>query len=337
MQTIKESCCHLNKKVHLQSKMFNLYNNHNGEGTKYTLNLSSIALLSAYSLFSPEFSMKIPHFITEYQQTQKLKRPSKRKFESTLEVQWGQIDNPDAELSSMHIPFTEGSTLHSDTFGMDFLNRASSPWVPSMKQRQTDEKPKEKKHKKRKKSHSSSTLAQPLISDIVPVLTSNNNDQKEGSAIDVETMVDVSTPEPKLPRNIILDIPNYLIDRRKAISIDQAVIESITQVDCKAVRTVLYESIILIGGSSMITGLKEMLKDKLMDILPRDGTQHIEVYNSNEFFREANSVSWQGMQALTNFLQPKDFIEKESWDKKEVGALREKLHFLFDNNDNKKS
>jgi len=151
MQTIKETCCHLNKKVHLQSKMFNLFNNHNGEGMKYTLNLSSIALLSAYSLFSPEFSMKVPHFITEYQQTQKLKRPSKRKFESTLEVQWGEIDDSEDD-TNRHIPFTEGSILHSDTFGMDFMNRSSSPWVPTMKQRQTDEKPKsQKKNKKRKK------------------------------------------------------------------------------------------------------------------------------------------------------------------------------------------
>jgi hypothetical protein len=74
---------------------------------------------------------------------------------------------------------------------------------------------------------------------------------------------------------------------------------------------------------------------RLFVIKPREHP-HVEVYNSNEFFREPVTVAWQGMQAIASFLQPKDFIDKEDWKKKTVGALREKLHFLFDNNDNKK-
>jgi hypothetical protein len=73
-----------------------------------------------------------------------------------------------------------------------------------------------------------------------------------------------------------------------------------------------------------------------MDMKPREHP-HVDVYNSNEFFREANMVSWQGMQVMSGFLSSKDFIEKDDWQKKTIGSLRKNLHFLFDNNDNKKT
>jgi actin-related protein len=136
-------------------------------------------------------------------------------------------------------------------------------------------------------------------------------------------------------QSLIFKIPNYLIDRRKPVPLDQMVLESIGQVDSKNIRNLLYETIVITGGGANLVGLKDMLKDRLLDIKPREHP-HIDVYNCNEFFREPNTVSWQGMQVISGFLLPNDFIDRSHYEKGPIQALREKLHFLFDNNENKK-
>lgn len=69
--------------------------------------------------------------------------------------------------------------------------------------------------------------------------------------------------------------------------------------------------------------------------MPRD-TKKLEVYTGRDLNRDSAYLGWHGGQIYGKFVQKTDFIKREAWKKKGIVVFRQKLHFLFDNNDNNK-
>jgi len=87
---------------------------------------------------------------------------------------------------------------------------------------------------------------------------------------------------------------------------------------------------VVTGGTSRLSGLIEVLEDRIFSFLPRE-IEKIDIISTHELDKEDHLVTygWQGAQIVVKHLQRKDLLTKC-----DVESFREKLVFSFDNNEN---
>jgi len=134
-------------------------------------------------------------------------------------------------------------------------------------------------------------------------------------------------------KSIRLTFNDTSINQSESIPLNQAIVESISQINNKENRKKMYSNLILTGGSSLIPSLKEEIEDRLLELVPN------EVENINIItIPGINPIHYvfKGATTLGKLLEKTYWISSQEWNLKGPSILRKKLTFNYDNQNNKK-
>eukprot|EP00039_Didymoeca_costata_P010866 m.147677 g.147677 ORF g.147677 m.147677 type:complete len:129 (-) comp14989_c0_seq7:269-655(-) len=111
----------------------------------------------------------------------------------------------------------------------------------------------------------------------------------------------------------------------------QAVIHSISQIAHDLSRSMMYQSILLVGGCAQIPGLRQMLQEKILERLPKPTTPDmVAITTKVKTIDDSRLFSWHGGAILSMLPTIQEhWISQESYKVHGVRTMREKGPFLW--------
>jgi len=135
-----------------------------------------------------------------------------------------------------------------------------------------------------------------------------------------------------------VDLRQFDSENKKGIAwqkmaLDKAIVQSIMSHNRADVRRRLFSNILLVGGSSQIEGLVEVLEQKIATrIIPSDlDLEKVEIVKTLRKDLDPRFISWRGAAVLCalDSVKTECWLKHSDWEQFGISALKEKVPFVW--------